>query len=106
MPSSVGDLTAALETVDYLADPSLSMAAFLALRMGRPLLLEGQNGVGKSTLAIEIARRCAFDKKRQLNRTDLLFAYTVYEPQTPRIVASSIFMVVALAFVTWWERKR
>lgn len=56
MPSSVGDLTAALETVDYLADPSLSMAAFLALRMGRPLLLEGQNGVGKTAIAEALAQ--------------------------------------------------
>jgi len=44
----------------------------------RLVTLYGAPGVGKSTLAIEIARRCAFDKKRQLNRTDLLFAYTVY----------------------------
>ncbi len=37
--SSVADLQRALAGVDYLADEGLAMAAFLALRMGRPLLL-------------------------------------------------------------------
>jgi MoxR-like ATPase len=42
--------------VDYLADPGLAMAAFLALRMGRPLLLEGENGVGKTEIALALAQ--------------------------------------------------
>lgn len=35
-----------------------------------------------------------------------LFGYTIYRPETPRIVAASIFMVVSLAFVALWEKKR
>jgi MoxR-like ATPase len=45
-----------LAGVDYLADDGLAMAAFLALRMGRPLLLEGENGVGKTEIALALAR--------------------------------------------------
>ncbi|GAA0413805.1 MoxR-like ATPase [Acrocarpospora corrugata] len=36
---------------DYLADEGLATAAFLALKMGRPLFLEGEAGVGKTELA-------------------------------------------------------
>ncbi|WP_444978891.1 AAA family ATPase [Acrocarpospora pleiomorpha] len=36
---------------DYLADEGLGTAAFLALKMGRPLFLEGEAGVGKTELA-------------------------------------------------------
>jgi MoxR-like ATPase len=53
---SVADLRRGLAGVDYLADEGLAMAAFLALRMGRPLLLEGENGVGKTEIALALAR--------------------------------------------------
>jgi MoxR-like ATPase len=53
---SVADLRRGLAGVDYLADDGLSMAAFLALRMGRPLLLEGENGVGKTEIALALAQ--------------------------------------------------
>ncbi|NBE99518.1 MoxR family ATPase [Nonomuraea sp. KC401] len=39
----------------YLADEGLATAAFLALRMGRPLFLEGEAGVGKTELAKTLA---------------------------------------------------
>jgi MoxR-like ATPase len=42
---------AALERAHYLADPETALAAFLALRMRRPLLVEGPAGVGKTDLA-------------------------------------------------------
>jgi MoxR-like ATPase len=54
--STVADLKRALVGVDYLADDGLAMATFLALRMGRPLLLEGENGVGKTEMALALAR--------------------------------------------------
>ncbi len=44
-----------LDGHDYLADEGLSTAAFLALRMGRPLFLEGEAGVGKTELAKTLA---------------------------------------------------
>jgi MoxR-like ATPase len=48
---SPGKLARLLEQRDYLADDGLATAAFLALRMGRPLFLEGEAGVGKTELA-------------------------------------------------------
>ncbi|MEU7947582.1 MoxR family ATPase [Micromonospora taraxaci] len=45
-----------LDAVDYLVDDGLAMALFLALRLGRPLLLEGEPGVGKTAAAKALAR--------------------------------------------------
>ena len=49
-------LAAALDQTDYIADEGLATAAFLALRMGRPLFLEGDAGVGKTALALALAQ--------------------------------------------------
>lgn len=49
-------LAAALDETDYIADEGLATAAFLALRMGRPLFLEGDAGVGKTALAQALAQ--------------------------------------------------
>lgn len=50
-PDSVPDLQEQLRGVGYLADRGLGTAALIALRLGRPLLLEGEVGVGKTELA-------------------------------------------------------
>ena len=50
-PESVGELQDQLRGVEYLADRGLATAALIALRLGRPLLLEGEVGVGKTELA-------------------------------------------------------
>jgi MoxR-like ATPase len=49
--ASPADLTARLGTTGYLADEGLATVGFLALRMHRPLLLEGEPGTGKTALA-------------------------------------------------------
>ncbi|MFC6084971.1 AAA family ATPase [Sphaerisporangium aureirubrum] len=49
------ELTALLGERAYLADDGLATACFLALRMGRPLFLEGEAGVGKTELAKTLA---------------------------------------------------
>ncbi|MGD9525645.1 AAA family ATPase [Pseudonocardia sp.] len=54
-PASVGDLTAALRRGDYLADRGLATAAYVALSLNRPLLLEGEPGVGKTEIAKVLA---------------------------------------------------
>jgi MoxR-like ATPase len=49
-------VAAALERTGYLADPGLASAAFLAMRMGRPLFCEGEPGTGKTALAQALAQ--------------------------------------------------
>ncbi|MEU4574136.1 MULTISPECIES: MoxR family ATPase [Nonomuraea] len=53
--TSPDELAALLDRHDYLADDGLATAAFLALRMRRPLFLEGEAGVGKTELAKTLA---------------------------------------------------
>jgi MoxR-like ATPase len=54
-PTSPVELAVMLEQQDYLADTGLATAAFLALRMQRPLFCEGDAGVGKTALATALA---------------------------------------------------
>ena len=49
--SSVEEVLAELSSRSYLADRGLATAVFLSLRQNRPLLLEGEAGVGKTELA-------------------------------------------------------
>ena len=53
---SVDGLLAALQEVGYFADRRLATAVFLALRLQRPLLLEGEPGVGKTSLALALSQ--------------------------------------------------
>ena len=50
-PGSVTDLTGALREGGYIADRGLATALFVAIRMHRPVLLEGEVGVGKTEVA-------------------------------------------------------
>jgi MoxR-like ATPase len=52
---SVDDVRAGLAAHDYLADEGLATAVFLSLRLHRPLLLEGEAGVGKTEVANVLA---------------------------------------------------
>ena len=54
-PSSPTELGAALAEQSYLADRGLATAMFLALSLQRPLLLEGEAGVGKTEAAKALA---------------------------------------------------
>ncbi|WP_027878409.1 AAA family ATPase [Meiothermus cerbereus] len=55
MPKSVEETQKALEAHRYIADKGLSVAVFLALKLGRPLLLEGEPGVGKTEIVKVLA---------------------------------------------------
>ena len=51
LPATIDDTLTMLEGAGYVADRSLATVLFLALRMGRPLFLEGEAGVGKTEIA-------------------------------------------------------
>jgi MoxR-like ATPase len=79
VPNSIDETLALLAKGEYVAERSLATAVFLALRMGRPLFLEGEAGVGKT----EIAKVLAQVLGRQLIRLQcyegLDIASAVYE---------------------------
>ncbi len=54
-PESVDEVIAALRAHDYLPDDGLATVIFLAMRLHRPLLLEGEAGVGKTEVAKVLA---------------------------------------------------
>jgi MoxR-like ATPase len=55
IPQSIDETLSLLGEADYLADRSLATVLFLALRMGRPIFLEGEAGVGKTEIAKVLA---------------------------------------------------
>jgi MoxR-like ATPase len=55
LPASIDDTAKLLAQADYVAERSLATAVFLALRMKRPLFLEGEAGVGKTEIAKVLA---------------------------------------------------
>ncbi|HWM81515.1 MAG TPA: MoxR family ATPase [Pseudolabrys sp.] len=56
IPDSIDAAVALLSGGDYIADRSLATVLFLALRMGKPLFLEGEAGVGKTEIAKVLAQ--------------------------------------------------
>ena len=56
LPTSIDAMESILASGDYVADRSLSTVLFLALKMGRPILLEGEAGVGKTEIAKVLAK--------------------------------------------------
>src|SRR5678809_1575630 len=55
VPGSIDATLKLLADANYLADRSLSTVLFLALKMGRPIFLEGEAGVGKTEIAKVLA---------------------------------------------------
>ena len=55
-PSSVAEVKDALEGAGYLADEPAALVAYLAQRLGKPVLVEGPAGVGKTELAKAVSR--------------------------------------------------
>jgi MoxR-like ATPase len=55
LPASIDETLAQMGRADYVAERSLATVVFLSLRMGRPLFLEGEAGVGKTEIAKVLA---------------------------------------------------
>ena len=55
LPTSIDQTAELLARADYVAERSLATAVFLSLKMGRPLFLEGEAGVGKTEIAKVLA---------------------------------------------------
>ena len=59
LPNSIDSTLDLLAKADYIADRSLATVLYLALRMGRPLFVEGEAGVGKTEIAKVLATTLA-----------------------------------------------
>ncbi len=81
---SIDALADALRAHGYIADRSLATTAFLALALGRPLLLEGEAGVGKTELARTLASVLGAELIRLQCYEGLDVNSAVYEWNYPR----------------------
>ncbi len=84
LPTSVDDVLALLDRHDYVADRRLATSAFLALKMGRPMFLEGEAGVGKTELAKVLAKALGRKLVRLQCYEGLDISSAVYEWNYPR----------------------
>jgi MoxR-like ATPase len=78
-PGSVDDALTLLGAGDYMADRSLATAVFLSLKLGRPLFLEGEAGVGKTEIAKVLAETLGRKLVRLQCYEGLDVAAAVYE---------------------------
>ena len=76
---SVQDLQQRLAAEQYVADHGLAVSIFLAMRLGRPLFLEGEAGVGKTALAGAVAAAVGADLIRLQCYEGLDISHAVYE---------------------------
>src|SRR6476659_4947819 len=81
--ATIDDLQQALAANDYVADRPLATAIFLALKLQKPLLLEGEAGVGKTEVAKTLSRmlgrrliRLQCDEGLDVNTTIYEWNYT------------------------------
>src|SRR5260370_34162358 len=58
-PQTVGQLTGTLRKGGYIADRGLATSLFVAMSLRRPILLEGEVGVGKTEVAKVLAAACS-----------------------------------------------
>ena len=84
LPSDVSAAAQLLADGDYVAGRDLATVVFLALSMGRPLLLEGEAGVGKTEIAKVLAATLGRDLIRLQCFEGLDLASAAYEWNYPR----------------------
>src|SRR5438477_6544864 len=76
---SISDLQQQLAAQGYVADRGLAVSLFLALRLRRPLFLEGEAGVGKTALAAALAGALGTELIRLQCYEGLDISHAVYE---------------------------
>ena len=79
VPASIDDTQTQLSQTGYVADRALATVVYLALKMGRPLLLEGEAGVGKTEIAKSLATMLGRKLIRMQCYEGLDVASAVYE---------------------------
>ena len=84
MSPEVAELVAALDREGYVADAAVATALFLARRLEKPLLVEGDAGVGKTELAKVLARILETDLLRLQCYEGLDVQTALYEWDYPR----------------------
>ena len=80
----VGALAALMRDTGYLTDDGLATALFCAARLGQPLLLEGEAGVGKTSAALALATALGTRLLRMQCYEGIDIAEAVYEWNYPR----------------------
>ncbi|MQA10661.1 MAG: AAA domain-containing protein [Pseudonocardiaceae bacterium] len=78
------DLASRLERAGYLADSGVATAAFLAMRMPRPLFCEGEPGTGKTSLAVAISESLELPLIRLQCHEGIDAGQALYEWDFPR----------------------
>ena len=78
-PETISDLQRRIAAQHYVADYGLTVAVFLALRLSRPVFLEGEAGVGKTALASAVAGALETDLIRLQCYEGLDLTHAVYE---------------------------
>lgn len=81
---SADEITQTLEAEGYVSDPAVSMSLFLALKMRRPLFLEGAPGVGKTEIARVVSRAFQTELIRLQCYEGLDIHHALYEWNYPR----------------------
>src|SRR3954465_1577879 len=85
-PTTPAELEGALASTGYLAEEGLATVAWLALSMGRPLLLEGEPGTGKTALAEALAQALDAELVRLQCYEGIDAAQALYDWDFPRQV--------------------
>ena len=83
-PTSVSEVISGLGANGYLSDEGLATAIFLSLTMGRPLLLEGEPGVGKTEVAKALSALTGGELLRLQCYEGLDASQALYEWDYPR----------------------
>jgi MoxR-like ATPase len=81
---SPGALAGELDRVGYLADEGVSTAAFLAMRLGRPLFCEGEPGTGKTSLAVALSEALGVQLIKLQCHEGIDFTQALYDWDFPR----------------------